>query len=224
MRLLIVARDRKVAAETGSLLRQQGYAVDSVPTEDEALFRVAEFTYDLIVLEKSARGADGIGLCAYLRDRKCWAPILILADDPDPAAAARALDAGADDYLRKPFAAIELLARLRALMRRDSNPRPVMLQAGDLSMDPATRRVCRGGVPIDLSAKEFALLEEFLRHPGDALSRSYLIEHVWDFAYDGASNVVDVYVRYLRDKVDRPFGRASIQTVRAVGYRLDPQG
>jgi two-component system, OmpR family, response regulator len=224
MRVLLVARDRKVEVAVGALLRQHGYAIDTVASDDEAFFRAAECTYDAIVLEKSGRGLDGVALCARLRARECWSPIVMLADDPDPNEVARALDTGADDYVRRPFQPVELLARLRAVTRRDPNPRPAVLQVGDLQLDPATRRVCRGGEPIDLSAKEFALLEEFMRRPGDALSRAHLIEHVWDFAYDGASNVVDVYVRYLRDKIDRPFGRASIRTVRAVGYRLDPQG
>jgi two-component system OmpR family response regulator len=134
------------------------------------------------------------------------------------------LDAGADDYLTKPFAFTELLARLRALMRRGAGERPAVLQAGDLALDPATRRVQRGATAVDLTAKEFALLEYFLRHPGEVLTRSRIIEHVWDFAYDGDSNVVDVYVRYLREKVDRPFGRHTIDTVRGAGYRLRAEG
>ena len=130
------------------------------------------------------------------------------------------LDAGADDYLTKPFALAELLARVRAITRREPSPRPVVLIVGDLRLDPATHTVARSGAPIELSPKEFALLQHLMRHPGEALSRADIIDHVWDFAYDGTSNVVDVYVRYLRDKIDRPFGRADLQTVPGVGYRL----
>jgi two-component system OmpR family response regulator len=136
----------------------------------------------------------------------------------------RGLDAGADDYLSKPFAFAELFARLRALLRRDVGERPVVLQAGDLRLDPATKEVSRGPTEISLSAREFALLELLLRHSGDVLSRSAILDHVWDFAYAGTSNVVDVYVRYLREKVDRPFDRCAIETVHGAGYRLRTDG
>jgi two-component system OmpR family response regulator len=224
MRLLLVEYDGDLATRLGCLLRQQGYAVDAVATGEEALFRAKEFGYDVIVLEASGPNDDGPEVCSRLRKQHCWAPLVMLTDNSDVRAMVRGLDGGADDYLRRPFDPIELFARLRAVTRRDLKARPAVLQVGDLMLDPATRRVERAGEKIDLSAKEFALLEEFMRRPGDALSRSHLIEHVWDFAYDGGSNVVDVYIRYLRDKVDRPFGRESIKTVRAVGYRLDPQG
>jgi two-component system OmpR family response regulator len=224
MRLLLVESDRTRADELGALLRAQGYAVDPVASAPDALFHAGEFAYDVLLVERNGHGFDGVELCGQLRARQCWIPVVMLADALEGAEAARALDTGVDDYLRRPFEAVELLARLRAVTRRDPSSRPSVLQVGNLSLDPATRRVRRGEAQIDLSAKEFALLQEFMRHPGAALSRSHLIEHVWDFAYDGGSNVVDVYVRYLRDKIDRPFGRSSVRTVRAVGYRLDPNG
>jgi two-component system OmpR family response regulator len=155
-----------------------------------------------------------------MRERGQWSPVLMLtARDGVPDRVA-GLDAGADDYLTKPFSFTELAARTRALLRRGARERPVQLTAGDLTLDPATRVTYRGQAEISLSAKEFALLEYFMRHPGDVLSRSRLIEHVWDFAYDGGSNIVDVYVRYLREKIDRPFGVHSLETVRGAGYRL----
>jgi len=224
MRLLLAEHDRDTARTLAAMLRQQGYAVDTVASGEEAVFSAAEFSYDVIVLEAFGPKLDGTDVCVRLRQQHCLAPVVILSDSPDVDDMVRGLDGGADDYLRRPFEPIELFARLRAVTRRDPNSRPAVLQVADLLLDPATRAVRRGTVPIELSAKEFALLEEFMRRPGDALSRAHLIEHVWDFAYSGASNVVDVYVRYLRDKVDRPFGRNSIRTVRAVGYRLDPLG
>ena len=147
-------------------------------------------------------------------------PVLMLTARDGVSDRVRGLDVGADDYITKPFAFAELLARIRALVRRGSSPRPTTLLLGDLTVDPATHRVARGDVVIELTAKEFALLEYFMRHPGEVLSRTRLIEHLWDFAYEGGSNVVDVYVRYLREKVDRPFGRDTIETVRGAGYRL----
>jgi two-component system OmpR family response regulator len=163
---------------------------------------------------------DGYEVCRRLRDAGRWSPVLMLtARDAVPDRVA-GLDAGADDYLTKPFSFAELLARLRALVRRGTPERPTAMQVGDLVLDPATRRVARDGTPIELTAREFALLEYLMRHPGEVLSRTRLIEHVWDFAFEGDSNVVDVYVRYLREKVDRPFGRDTIETVRGAGYRL----
>jgi two-component system OmpR family response regulator len=176
--------------------------------------------YDAVVLDLMLPGLDGIEVCRRLRDGGVWAPVLMLTarDGVDDRVAG--LDAGADDYLPKPFSFAELLARLRALVRRGAGERPAVLEVGDLRLDPATRRAWRGEVEVKLSAKEFALLEAFMRRPGDVLSRYQLLEHAWDYGYENRSNVVDVYVRYLRDKVDRPVGRASIETVRGVGYRL----
>jgi two-component system, OmpR family, response regulator len=163
---------------------------------------------------------DGFHVCRRLREGGRWAPVLMLTARDAVSDRVSGLDAGADDYLTKPFSFAELLARVRALTRRGAGERPTTLNVSDLLLDPATRHVQRGDAVLDLTAKEFALLEFFMRHPGQVLSRTRILEHVWDFAFDANSNVVDVYVRHLRDKVDRPFGKRSIETVRGVGYRL----
>ncbi|MGZ4705261.1 MAG: response regulator transcription factor, partial [Acidimicrobiales bacterium] len=171
-------------------------------------------------LDAMIPGPDGFEVCRTLRAEGRWPPVLILTARDSVEDRVRGLDAGADDYLTKPFAFEELFARLRALTRRGPVERPTVIEVGDLRLDPGTHAVHRGSRRIDLSANEFGLLEFLMRHPDEVLSRSRILEHVWDFAYEGGSNVVDVYVRYLREKVDRPFGRADIQTVRGVGYRL----
>jgi two-component system OmpR family response regulator len=220
MRVLIAEDEVKMAGLLRRGLQEEGYAVDVVATGPEAVWAGTENPYDAIVLDVMLPYLDGFAVCRQLRVANRWAPILMLtARDAVPDRVA-GLDAGADDYLTKPFAFTELLARLRALVRRGAGERPATLSAGDLVLDPAARRVQRGQAMIELTAKEFALLEFFLRHPGEVLTRSRIIEHVWDFAYDGDSNVVDVYVRYLREKIDRPFGRDTIETVRGTGYRL----
>jgi two-component system OmpR family response regulator len=180
--------------------------------------------YDVIVLDVMLPGIDGFETCARLRQSGIWAPVLMLTarDSVDDRVAG--LDTGADDYLVKPFAFAELLARLRALARRGDSERPNVLEIGDLRLDPATREVRRGESEIPLSAKEFALLETFMRRPGEVLSRLHLLEHAWDFAYENRSNIVDVYVSRLRRKIDQPFGRRSLETVRRAGYRLRPDG
>jgi two-component system OmpR family response regulator len=224
VRVLVVEDEVKMAGLLRRGLQEEGYAVDIAPTGSEAIWAATEIPYDAIVLDVMLPDLDGFTVSRRLREAGRWAPILMLtARDAVPDRIA-GLDAGADDYLTKPFAFTELLARLRALMRRGAGERPAVLRAGDLALDPATRRVQRGAIWVDLTAKEFALLEFFLRHPGEVLTRSRIIEHVWDFAYDGDSNVVDVYVRYLREKVDRPFGRHTIETVRGAGYRLRSEG
>jgi two-component system OmpR family response regulator len=218
--VLIVEDEVKMAGLLRRGLQEEGYAVDVAQTGSEAVWAGTENPYDAIVLDVMLPDFDGFTVCRRLREAGRWAPILMLtARDSVPDRIA-GLDAGADDYLTKPFAFTELLARLRALIRRGAGERPIALQSDDLTLDPATRRVVVGSTQVDLTAKEFALLEFFLRHPGEVLTRSRIIEHVWDFAYDGDSNVVDVYIRYLREKVDRPFGRHSIETVRGAGYRL----
>jgi two-component system OmpR family response regulator len=176
--------------------------------------------YDAIVLDVMLPGLDGFETCRRMRDAGVWAPVLMLTARDAVEDRVAGLDSGADDYLVKPFAFAELLARLRALARRGDTERPSVLEVGDLRLDPATRLVRRGDVEIALSAKEFALLETFMRRPGEVLSRLHLLEHAWDFTYDNRSNVIDVFIRRLRGKIDVPFGRKSLETVRGAGYRL----
>jgi two-component system OmpR family response regulator len=222
MRLLVVEDNPGMASLLVRSLRREGYAVDAVDSGEDALWSVRENEYDGVVLDAMLPAPDGFEVCRQMRVEGRWAPVLMLTARDTVPDRVRGLDAGADDYLTKPFALAELYARLRALTRRDPLERPVTLTVGDLSLDPVTRVVRRGDTSISLSPKEFALLQELMRHPGEVLTRSHLIDHVWDFAYDGGSNVVDVYVRYLREKVDRPFGRDTIRTVRGAGYRIDP--
>lgn len=205
-------------------LVEEGYAADVTRTGRDAIEMARESTYDVIVLDVMLSDLDGLGVCRALRDGGVWTPILMLTARDRVQDRVAGLDAGADDYLVKPFSFAELLARLRALARRGMGERPTVLEAGSLRLDPATRQVWRDDAAIELSAKEFALLETFLRRPGDVLSRLDLLEHAWDYAYESRSNVIDVYVGYLRAKIDRPFGRHSIETVRGAGYRLRPDG
>ncbi|MFI5048199.1 MAG: response regulator transcription factor [Acidimicrobiia bacterium] len=220
MRVLVVEDEVKMAALVKRALEREGYAVDVAGNGQDGLWLGSENAYDAIVLDVMIPAPNGFEVCRELRARGMWAPVLLLTARDGVDDRVTGLDAGADDYLAKPFSFAELAARLRALTRRGAVPRPSILSAGDLTLDPATHRVTRGDVDIELSPKEFALLELFLRHPDDVLTRTSILEHAWDFAYDGTSNVVDVYVRYLREKIDRPFGRETIETVRGVGYRL----
>jgi two-component system, OmpR family, response regulator len=222
MRVLIVEDDPAMADMLGRGLRRAGYATDTVGTGTDAVWAIVENDFDVVVLDAMIPAPDGFEVCRQIRAKDRWVPALMLTARDGVDDKVRGLDAGADDYLTKPFAFDELLARVRALVRRKPNERPARLSVGDLVLDPADRTVHRAETLVALSAKEFALLAELMRRPGETLSRTYLIEHVWDFAYDGGSNVVDVYVRYLRDKVDRPFGRDTIRTIRGAGYRLDP--
>ncbi|MDQ3764592.1 MAG: response regulator transcription factor [Actinomycetota bacterium] len=224
MRLLVVEDNPGMAALLVRGLQREGYAVDAVDNGEDALWSALENDYDAVVLDAMIPPPDGFEVCRQMRAQGRWAPVLMLTARDTVPDRVRGLDAGADDYLTKPFALAELFARVRALTRRDPLERPVVLHVGDLSLDPVSRVVRRGEVDIALTPKEFALLQELMRRPGEVLSRTHLINHVWDFAYDGTSNVVDVYMRYLRDKVDRPFGRDTIRTVRGAGYRLDPDG
>jgi two-component system OmpR family response regulator len=220
MRVLVVEDEVKLAGLLKRGLEEEGYAVDIATDGSEAIWMGTENPYDAVLLDVMLPDADGFEVCRRLRDAGRWSPVLMLTARDAVEDRVAGLDAGADDYLTKPFSFAELLARLRALLRRGATERPAELRVGDLVLDPATHRVTRGGVHVDLTRKEFALLEYFMRHPGEVLSRTSLIEHVWDFAFEGDSNVVDVYVRYLREKIDRPYGRRSLETIRGSGYRL----
>ena len=220
MRVLVIEDEVRMAQLVKRALEEEGHAVDVSGDGPEGLWMATENPYAAIVLDVMLPGFDGFELCRRLRDAEIWVPVLMLTARDDVGDRVRGLDAGADDYLVKPFSLMELAARLRALTRRDDHRRPAVLSIGELKLDPATKRTWRGDTEIELSPKEFALLEFFLRHPGTVLTRSQIIEAVWDFAYDGTSNVVDQYVNYLRRKVDAPFGRSDIQTVRGMGYRL----
>jgi len=201
-------------------LEEEGHAVDLAGDGPEGLWLATENPYAAIVLDVMLPGFDGFELCRKLRAAGVWVPVLMLTARDAVNDRVRGLDAGADDYMVKPFSLLELAARLRALVRRDDRARPVMLTEGDLKLDPASKRAWRGSAELQLSPKEFSLLELFLRHPGTVLTRSQILDAAWDFAYDGTSNVVDQYVTYLRKKIDVPFGRHDLETVRGMGYRL----
>ena len=220
MKALVVEDEVRTAALLRRGLAEEGYVVDVAVDGPDGVWHATEFGYDVVILDVMLPGFDGFEVCRRLRSTGCWVPVLMLTARNEPAERVRGLDCGADDYLAKPFSFDELFARLRALIRRGAPERPTVLQAGGLRLDPATRRVWRGDAEVRLSAKEFALLELFLRHPDQVLTRTRILEHVWDCAYDGGSNVVDQYVRYLRCKVDQPFGLAQLETVRGAGYRL----
>jgi two-component system OmpR family response regulator len=224
MRILIVEDSAKMARLLKKGLERHGYAVDVVDSGQDAVWMATENDYDAIVLDVilDARGPaiDGFEVCRRLRTAGRWAPVLMVTARDTVADRVHGLDAGADDYLTKPFSLDELLARLRALIRRRATARPAVLSVGDLSLDPARHKVVRGGSVIDLTPTEFALLEYLMRSPGDVLTRATLVEHVWDFAFDGDPRIVTVYIRSLRDKIDRPFRRASLETIRGRGYRI----
>jgi two-component system OmpR family response regulator len=224
MRALVVEDEVKMAALIRRGLVEEGYAADVARTGEEALWMARATPYDAIVLDVMLPGRNGVEICRSLRESGVWSPILMLTARDGVEDKVSGLDSGADDYLSKPFSFAELLARLRALTRRGPSERPVVLEVGALRLDPAARRAWRGEAEVDLSAKEFALLETFMRNPGDVLTRLDLLEHAWDYGYENRSNVVDVYVRYLRAKIDRPFAVNSIETVRGVGYRLRRDG
>jgi two-component system OmpR family response regulator len=220
MRVLVVEDEVKLARLVQRTMRRAGMGVDVAATGEEALVRATSTRYDLIVLDLMLPGLDGFEVCQRLRAAEVWSPTLILSALDDVGDRVHGLDSGADDYLPKPFAFEELLARARALIRRSPAPRPIVLEVADLRLDPAAHRVWRGGDELSLTTREFGLLEAFMRRPEQVLSRFELLEHVWDDSYENRSNVIDVYVGYLRDKLDRPYGRSSIETVRGAGYRL----
>jgi two-component system, OmpR family, response regulator len=224
MRLLVVEDDVKMASLLKRGLEREGHAVDLADSGPQAIWAGTEFDYDAVVLDTMIPEPDGFEVCRRIRQAGRWMPVIMLTARDRIEDRVRGLDAGADDYLAKPFSFAELYARLRALSRREARERPVILRAGDLRLDPASRAANRGNTTVNLSAKEFGLLELLMRRKGEVLTRTEIIEHVWDFAYDGTSNVIDVYVRYLREKIDRPFGRDSIETIRGAGYRLRADG
>jgi len=220
VRVLIVEDEVKMASLIRRGLREEELAADVAIRGEDALWMAQATDYDAIVLDVMLPGIDGFATCRRLREDGIWAPVLMLTARDGVEDRVAGLDGGADDYLTKPFSFAQLLARLRALARRGPTERPTVLEVGDLRLDPASRRVWRGDSEIELSAKEFALLEIFMRRPGEVLSRLHLLEHAWDYEYENRSNVIDVYVRYLREKIDRPFGVQSIETLRGAGYRL----
>ena len=224
MRVLVVEDERRLAAAVRRGLQAEGFVVDLAHDGTDGLHLAREGGYDALVLDLMLPGISGYRLCQQLRAEENWVPILILSAKDGEYDQADGLDLGADDYLTKPFSYVVLAARLRALLRRGAAPRPAVLRAGDLSLDPGTRRVRRGETEISLTPREFALLEYLLRRAGQVVSKSGLLEHVWD-AYDSTElNAVEVYVGYLRRKIDVPFGRAALQTVRGAGYRLAADG
>jgi two-component system, OmpR family, response regulator len=223
MRVLVVEDEPKMAAALARGLRGAGYAVDLAHDGEEALFQAGAYDYDAVVLDVMLPGADGFQVCDALRQRGGWQPVLMLTARDGIDDRIRGLDTGADDYLVKPFAFDELLARLRALIRRGPVERPARLEVGELTVDPARHLVTLGGAEIALSPREFALLEFLVRHPGEVVSRTTLLEHVWDQHYPGSTNIVDVYVSQLRRKLDPPGGARLIHTVRGVGFRLDAE-
>jgi two-component system OmpR family response regulator len=220
MRVLIVEDDVKLAALIRRGLAAQGIAADLVHGAEEALVRTDATSYDVVVLDVMLPGRDGFEICRELRDRRNWTGVLMLTARGAVDDRVAGLNAGADDYLVKPFSFVELVARVRALARRGATERPVMLQVGDLRLDRSRLQVWRGETAVDLSSKEFALLEALMLRPGQVLSRFELLEQAWPYDYENRSNVVEVYVRYLREKIDRPFHRKSIQTIRGAGYKL----
>ncbi len=223
MRILLVEDEPKMAAALARGLRHHGYAVDVASTGPDALFQARVNEYDAVVLDVMLPGVDGFVVCDMLRREERWVPVLMLTARDQVQDRIRGLDVGADDYLVKPFSFGELLARLRALLRRRPRDRPVVLRVGDVELDPAAHAVSRGGRDVELTAREFMLLRFLMEHQGEVLTRTCLLEHVWDENYEGTGNLVDVYVGYLRKKLERPFGRGLIKTVRGVGYTLEAQ-
>ncbi|WP_144757381.1 response regulator transcription factor [Curtobacterium pusillum] len=224
MRVLVVDDEVRLADGVRRGLEAEGWAVDVAHDGIDGLWHAREFTYDAIVLDLMMPGLSGWAVCAQLRSDGDWTPVLMLTAKDGEWDQVEALDAGADDYVTKPFSHPVLVARLRALVRRGARERPAVLTVGDLVVDPAARTVSRGGVPVDLTSREFAVLEFLARRAGEVCSKRAVIENVWDVDFDGDPNIVEVYVGHLRRKVDRPFGRTSLETVRGAGYRLAADG
>jgi DNA-binding response OmpR family regulator len=224
VRVLVVEDEKRLAAGLRNGLEAEGFAVDVAPDGIDGLWMARENPYDAIVLDIMLPGINGYKICATLREEEIWTPILMLTAKDGEWDEVEGLDTGADDYLTKPFSYAVLVARLRALMRRGVRERPTVLQAGDLRLDPAARRAWRGDVEVELTTRELALLEFLLRRKGEVISKREILEHVWDYDFEGDPNIVEVYVRHLRNKLDRPFGRNSIGTIRGAGYRLQTHG
>ncbi len=220
MRVLVVEDEVRLAGALRRGLQAEGFVVDLAHDGEAGLHLAREGEYDAVVLDVMLPKLSGYRVCEQLRAAEVWVPVLMLSAKDGEYDQADGLDVGADDYLTKPFSYVVLVARLRALLRRGSPPRPAVLRAGDLALDPARRQVTRGEAPISLTAREFALLEYLLRRRDQVVSKTEILEHVWDAHYDGALNVVEVYVGYLRRKIDEPFGRRTLETVRGAGYRL----
>ncbi|WP_433256543.1 response regulator transcription factor [Streptosporangium sp. CA-135522] len=223
MRVLVVEDERRMAAALQRGLQAEGFAVDLAHDGEDGLHLARQGDYDVVVLDIMLPRISGYNVCKQLRAEENWVPILMLSAKDGEYDMADGLDLGADDYLTKPFSYVVLVARLRALLRRGAGRRPAVLRAGDLSLDPARRRVCRGETPVELTPREFALLEYLMRRHDEVVSKTEILEHVWD-TFDTDPNVVEVYVGYLRRKIDVPFSRSALQTVRGAGYRLAGDG
>jgi len=224
MRVLVVEDEKRLAAGLRKGLEAEGYAVDVALDGGDGLWMAREHPYDAIVLDIMLPGVNGYRVCATLRQEGVWTPILMLTAKDGEWDEIEALDTGADDYLTKPFAYAVLVARLRALLRRGARERPAVLEAGDLRLDPAARRAWRGEVEVELTPRELALVEFLLHRRGEVVSKREILQHVWDYDFEGDPNIVEVYVWHLRNKLDRPFGRDTIQTIRGSGYRLAAHG
>ncbi len=224
MRVLVVEDEKQLAAGLRTGLEAEGFAVDVALDGNDGLWMAREHPYDAIVLDIMLPGLNGFRVCAALREEGNWTPILMLTAKDGELDEAEALDTGADDYLTKPFSYVVLVARLRALLRRGARERPAVLDAGDLRLDPASRQVWRGEAEVALTAREAALLEYLLRRRGEVVSKRDILAHVWDDHFEGDPNIIEVYIRRLRTKLDRPFGRAAVETVRGAGYRLASDG
>jgi DNA-binding response OmpR family regulator len=224
MRVLVVEDEERLAAGLKKGLEADGFATDLALNGADGLWMAREFPYDAIVLDLMLPGVNGYKICATLREEGIWTPILMLTAKDGEFDEAEALDTGADDYVTKPFSHMVLVARLRALIRRGAAERPTILEAGDLRFDPASREAWRGDVSVALTARETALLEFLMRHAGRVVSKLEILEHVWDHDFEGDPNIIEVYIRHLRNKLDRPFGRHAIETLRGAGYRLANDG
>jgi two-component system, OmpR family, response regulator len=224
VRVLVVEDEKGLAAGLKRGLEAEGFAVDVAMDGTDGLWMAREQPYDAMVLDILLPGISGFKICSSLRDEGNWTPILMLTAKDGELDEAEALDSGADDYLTKPFSYVVLMAHLRALLRRGARERPAVMEAGDLRLDPASHRCWRGETEIELTPREFSLLEFLLRRKGEVLPKREILEHVWDYDFEGDPNIVEVYIRHLREKLDRPFGRESVHTVRGAGYRLEADG